>query len=269
LYFRDRSDVPQSKGHLNPGAPGVELSRFHAATELEALVRHIWVARWRLPAAEISRQRVLTYPTFNIVVMPGHAALYGPDPKLSIRELTGEGWAVGLLLRPAAGVLLSTTAPSELVANSCPLEAAPIPEIERAMSDPELASQLDGIVTRWLAPVATRVDSKGRSVNEICQLAECDPSIVRVAELARRTGLSTRSLERLIVSYVGVSPKWLIECRRLQEAATTLYTNTTQDLTELALTLQYTDYAHFSRRYKAVIGETPEQTRRAGGIRNA
>lgn len=34
-------------------------------------------------------------------------------------------------------------------------------------------------------------------------------------------------------------------------------------LTELALSLQYVYYAHFSRRYREVIGETPDQTRAA------
>ena len=35
------------------------------------------------------------------------------------------------------------------------------------------------------------------------------------------------------------------------------------DLTDLALSLGYVDYAHFSRRYKEVLGETPDQTRAA------
>ena len=101
-------------------------------------------------------------------------------------------------------------------------------------------------------------------MNRVCRLAEEDDTIVRVTELARRAGLSRRSLERLVVGHVGVTPKWLIECRRLQEAATTLHARPHTDLTDLALSLQYVDYAHFSRRYKAVLGETPDQTRRAG-----
>jgi AraC-like DNA-binding protein len=50
----------------------------------------------------------------------------------------------------------------------------------------------------------------------------------------------------------------------LQRAATTLHAHPDTDLTELALSLQYADHAHFSRRYKEVIGETPDQTRRRG-----
>ena len=73
--------------------------------------------------------------------------------------------------------------------------------------------------------------------------------------------MSARTLERLVVGHVGVTPKWPIECRRLQEAATTLHARPQTDLTALAIDLQYVDYSHFSRRYKEVIGETPDQTR--------
>ena len=61
-----------------------------------------------------------------------------------------------------------------------------------------------------------------------------------------------------------MSPKWLIECRRLQHAATTLYTAPGTDLSELAAALEYTDYSHFSRQYRQVIGESPRATRERG-----
>jgi AraC-like DNA-binding protein len=256
---------PQSKGHLNPGAPGVELERFEVDRALADLVRHVWLARWRLPDGEISRQRVLTYPTFNLVIMDGAAALYGPDPKLHVRALSGRGWALGLLLRPAAGVLVSPVAPIDLVGSSRPFTDAPIDEIENTMGQ---GGRLDvarfaALISRWLGPVAARVDDRGRLVNRVCRLAEEDHTIARVAALARRVGLSPRSLERLVVGHIGVTPKWLLECRRLQEAATTLHARPDPDLTDLALSLGYVDYAHFSRRYKDVIGETPDQTRAA------
>jgi AraC-like DNA-binding protein len=252
---------PQSKGHLNPGSPGVELKRFEVAPGLADLVRHVWIARWELPPGEVNQQRVLTYPTFNLVIMNGRAALYGPDPKLHVRKLSGRGWALGLLLRPAAGVLLASVAPSKLVGKSRPVNDAPIEAVERAMGQADHVARLAALTSLWLGPFAAQVDDQGRLVNRVCRLAEEDATIVRVTELARRVALSPRSLERLVVSHIGVTPKWLIECRRLQEAATALHARPDTDLTDLALSLQYVDYAHFSRRYKEVLGETPDQTR--------
>lgn len=254
--------MPVSKGHLNPGASGVELERFEPDPVLAELVRHVWLAHWRLPPGEVAHQRVLTYPSFNLVVMDGGAALYGPDPKLQVRTLSGTGQALGLLLRPAAGrLLVAGVAPAELVGRSVPVPDAPIDELDRALSEPTPVPVLTALLSRWLGPLADRIADRGRLVNRICRLAEENDTIVRVAELARHAGLSPRSLERLVVEHIGLTPKWLIECRRLQQAATTLHAHPDTDLTELALSLQYVDYAHFSRRYKEVIGETPDHTR--------
>ena len=260
--------MPESKGHLNPGAPGVDLQRFEPEPALDDLVRHVWLARWCLPPGEVAHQRVLTYPTFNVVVMEGAAALYGPNSKLQVRSLSGTGKALGLLLRPAAGRLLAAgVAPAELVGRGRPVPDAPIEAIEIALSGPTPVPVLTALLSRWLGPFAARVDDRGRLVNRICRLAEENDTIVRVADLARHAGLSPRSLERLVVDHIGLTPKWLLECRRLQQAATTLHAHPDTNLTQLALSLQYSDYAHFSRRYKEVIGETPDRTRsrRDGG----
>lgn len=254
--------MPESKGHLNPGAPGVELFRFGVGADLEELVRHIWVARWDLPEGETSRQRVLTYPTFNLVVMGRSARLYGPDPRVQVRELVGRGFAVGLLLRPAAGRLLGAANPVDLVGTSCPIERAPIEEIELILKDWDEGQTLLGpLISNWLGPLADRIDESGRLTNRICRIVEEDATLVLARELAARAGLSPRSLERLTMAQIGITPKWLIECRRLQEAATALRTNPSADLSELAVRLGYVDYSHFSRRYKEVLGETPEQSR--------
>ena len=259
--------MPESKGHLNPGASGVELERFEPDPALADLVRHVWLVRWRLPAGEVTHQRVLTYPTFNLVVMDGAAVLYGPEPKLQVRTLSGAGRALGLLLRPAAGRLLAAgVAPAELVGRSCPVPDAPVDEVHQALSLPTPVPVLTALLSRWLGPLAARVDDRGRLVNRICRVAEENDTIVRVAELARHAGLSPRTLERLVVAHIGLTPKWLIECRRLQHAATTLHAHPDTQLTELALSLQYADYAHFSRRYKEVIGETPDDTRSRRGV---
>ncbi|MFB2580407.1 helix-turn-helix domain-containing protein [Herbiconiux sp. P15] len=121
----------------------------------------------------------------------------------------------------------------------------------------------------WLLPVAGRVDERGRLMNRVGELAETDRGILRSADLAERAGIGVRALERLVAEHVGVTPKWLIECRRLQEAATTLYAQPQTDLSALAAELGYADYPHFSRRYSSLLGETPDETRRASPHRPA
>jgi transcriptional regulator GlxA family with amidase domain len=124
----------------------------------------------------------------------------------------------------------------------------------------ELARTLRG----WLLPVAAGVDDRGRLVNEACRLAEEDSALTRAADLSARLGVSSRSLERLVRGHTGMTPKWLIECRRLQHAATTLFASPDTDLSVLAADLGYTDYPHFSRNYHRVLGESPRVTRERG-----
>jgi len=262
--------MPESKGHLNPGSSGVHLDRFELGAGLPDLVRHVWVSRWSVPEGEVRPQRVLTYPAHNAVITPERADLFGPDNRVQVRELRGTSWVVGILLRPAAGLLLATTDPVALVGSSQSLPDAPVGPVREIMTASVYRrEELVRTLRTWLLPIAARVDDRGRLVNEACRLAEEDPAITRAADLCARLEVTPRSMERLVRAHIGMSPKWLIECRRLQHAATTLFTAPDTDLSVLAADLGYTDYPHFSRQYQRVIGETPRITRERATQREA
>ena len=171
-----------------------------------------------------------------------------------------------MLLRPAASRWLTATPPAALVGGAEPLGEAPIEEIRALMPDAmgDGRDRLAAVLRHWLAPFAERVDGPGKLVNDACHLAEQQAGLLRTADLARQLGLSTRSLERLLKEHIGLTPKWLIDCRRLQHAATSLFTAPDTDLAALAGDLGYADQAHFTRHYRRVLGETPGQTRQAG-----
>ena len=63
---------------------------------------------------------------------------------------------------------------------------------------------------------------------------------------------------------MGVSPKWVIQRYRLQDAADHLSTGTPYKGSRLALDLGFYDQAHFIRAFTALIGVSPaEYARRA------
>lgn len=269
-----------SKGHLNPGAAGVRLDRFAPPAGTEDVVRHLWRVRWSLPDGAVQRQRVLSYPASNVVFGPDGAVLSGLGTAVATRDLDGESWALGLLLRPAVTRLFSAYLvsaelssaefssagpPAALVGRVAPLRGAPVAAVRAVMEGDDAGpAPLHAALAEWLASFAARVDERMRLCNEVCRLAEEDPDMLRVDELARAAGLPVRSLDRLVKEHVGVTPKWLIDCRRLQEAATVLYADAAASLPDLAHRLGFSDQAHFSRTYRKVIGETPAQTRAAG-----
>ena len=254
--------MPESKGHLNPGSSDVSLDRLELGAGLSDLVRHLWVGRWTVPDGEVRPQRVLTYPAFNAVIQPDVAALYGPDSRVQVQELRGTSWVVGVLFRPGAGPVLTGTEPAELTGGSEPLPGAPAQAVRQIMTGGTYDRvKLVEVLRAWLLPVAAGVEERHLLVNRACQLAEDDRDLIRASDLAARVGLSPRSLERLVRRHIGMTPKWLIECRRLQDAATTLFASPDADLSLLAAELGYTDYAHFSRQYRRVLGESPRATR--------
>lgn len=251
-----------SRGHLNPGDPEVRFDRFPLGADLDEVVRHVWVVRWDVPPGRTRPQRVLTYPAANAVLGPAGATLHGPERVLSVRELSGSSWVVGVLLRPAAARLLTTTDPVDLVGRRERLTGAPVRAVAAALAGGAAGADLAAPLREWLLPLAARVDDAGRLANTVCRLAEERADVLRVGDLARELGTTTRTLSRVVRDHTGLTPRWLLECRRLQVAATTLHTEPATDLATLAAELGWTDQAHFTRRYRQVVGETPDRTRR-------
>lgn len=78
-----------------------------------------------------------------------------------------------------------------------------------------------------------------------------------MAQLSTETGLSERALQRLVRYRLGLTPKWLIQRRRLHEAAERLRTNPADTRAQTAAVLGYADEAHFVRDFSRVTGTTP------------
>ena len=79
-----------------------------------------------------------------------------------------------------------------------------------------------------------------------------------MAQVCAEFGLSERALQRLVRRRLGLTPKWLIQRRRLQEAAERLRTSPAS-LSDVAAGLGYADQAHFTRDFARVTDMTPGQ----------
>src|SRR5215475_422049 len=94
-------DVASPRGVLSP-ARLPPFDRLPAPDAVARLVRWFWIPEWRIQPGRTSRQHVIAFPACNLVVEPDAVGLAGPATRASYRDLTGTGWAVGALLRPAA-----------------------------------------------------------------------------------------------------------------------------------------------------------------------
>lgn len=99
------------------------------------------------------------------------------------------------------------------------------------------------------------------ALHEITHAIRQDPSRRwSVAELARRTALSRAQFTRRFTAHTGMPPtRYLIRARI--DRAHQLLTETTTSVTQVALTLGYTDIGYFSRQYKRHTGHSPSRAR--------
>ncbi len=88
-----------------------------------------------------------------------------------------------------------------------------------------------------------------------------------IAEIADRLKLSTRQLERLFRSVIGVRPVIFYRTLRLRYARW-LLDHTDRSVTDIALDAGFSDCAHFSRQFKTMVGQSPSDVR-AGARKQA
>jgi AraC-like DNA-binding protein len=263
----DRID-PTERAHLrDESGYSPPIFRYTASPDLAELVRRHWVPVWVLPEGRVSEQRVLQYPTCQVVITPAYAALVGPHPGLGTERLEGSGWAVGAALQPAAGRPLAGRAVHEIAGERVPLAeldtldgAALTVAVRDVMAPDPLAPErqqraiaLVEAALRTLLPV----DEDGLLVNAVVEHVEGDPRVQRVGQVCEKFAISERTLQRLTRSRIGLSPKWLVQRRRLHEAAELLRAGEAPDLARIAADLGYSDQAHFSRDFRTATGLTP------------
>jgi len=271
-YWRTRTGAPRSRGVLAP-APGepplggaaspLGMTRHAPSPALAELVRHYWIPRWRLPPGRTVTQRVLEYPSANLVVEAGGAAVWGPSLGLGSRTLAGSGWAFGVLLQPGVAPLLLGQPARALVdpVRGIPLDDVPgaTEALGRVAAATAAADEEHAVAEfeRWFTALGLEPGNDARTVRRLVERAEHDRTLTRVAQLADSEGLGIRRLERLVREQLGLTPRWLIRRYRLQEAAERLASADSPPLAELAAELGYADQAHFTREFRTVVGETP------------
>ncbi len=92
---------------------------------------------------------------------------------------------------------------------------------------------------------------------EAMRFVERCRQVPRVAELARELGVSTRYLRREFRRAMGVTPKRVLDERRVRRAFCTLYDSPRSSGAEVAAATGFFDQAHFIRAIKGYTGYTP------------
>jgi AraC-like DNA-binding protein len=240
--------------------------RLPAPDAVAQLVRWFWIPEWQIQPGRSSRQHLIAFPACNLVVEPDAVGLAGPTTGSSYRDLTGTGWAIGALLRPAA-VPHFAADPAALRDTYQPVDQPVLHErVCRAMTgsgDRQTRHRraVDAY-TAWLAGTVSPPNREALLANAMAEAIDSDPTIRTVEDAAVRLSMSARSVQRLACRYVGLPPSTMIRRRRLQEAAERLRTDPDTTLAAVAADLGYSDHAHLANDFRSVLGLTLSTYRR-------
>lgn len=273
------------------------LPTFHrepAAPDLADRIRWFWIPRWEIAPGRVSRQRLLPFPASNLVVEAHGVSLAGPTTGASHRDLTGTGWAVGALLRPA-GIAALHPDPGSLRDAEAPLEHPAAGQLHaavaEAMADPDHDAGRHRAVRAFAAWAAAHIpaadagtlaadaDDAGASAgtdasattgpptrrleaNRMEEIIASDRDIVQVEQLAEALRTSVRGVQRLARRCVGLPPLAIIRRYRLQEAAQRLRDDPDATIAQIAAELGYVDHAHLGADFRRVLGLSPREYRR-------
>ena len=143
--------------------------------------------------------------------------------------------------------------------NECTAFAAFAPLADRIYGgDPDPAGEAARIDAFLCSLLETHPPAEDEARIRAAHSALMDREIGSVGELAKRLGMSARSLERLSLRAFGFSPKLLLRRQRFLRSLAQFMLDPT--LTWIStLDWQYVDQAHFVRDFKRFMGMSPSQ----------
>ncbi len=235
------------------------------APPLREYVQYYWIVRWDLRGRPPHEQRVLPNLSTHVVFGTASAGVWGPSRSVFAHVLRDRGLALGVRVVPGCcGAVLGLPArdlrdgPRSLADVLGRAVRETEDAVRRERDDSELASVADALFTERIRPLT---NSERRARDAVALIAG-DPALTRVDDLAARTGMTVRALQRLFTTHIGTGPKWAIRVYRLGDAEARLSSDSPPSQAELAAELGYSDQAHFARDFTSLVGTPPASYRR-------
>src|SRR5258708_1715976 len=238
--------------------------RYHPSPHLERYVEHYWVVEWDLRGELPERAETLPHPSVHMIFeRDGRSRIRGAARQKFSTLLEDKGGVFAVKFTPGGFyplVGVPVSAFSDKIVTLRDIFGRRGDELDRAVLAEDTDLSRINLVESFLLAHLRDVDEADEhvlKVTEIVYEVAKDRGLLKVQDLVDRYSLNKRMLQRLFARYVGVSPKWVIQRYRLNEAAAELATGESISQSELALSLGYSDQAHFIRDFKSIVGTSP------------
>ncbi|MET3289370.1 UNVERIFIED_CONTAM: AraC-like DNA-binding protein [Brevibacillus sp. OAP136] len=238
------------------------LSLHPPSAHIALFVEHYWIIRWDLRGQEPFYSQNLPHPSVHIVFEKDNSRIVGVVTGKFGYLVKDQGVVFGVKFWPGAFYPLMKRPVSTITDVSVPVDAILGPDslkLEADVLSQPTDKQMVAVAESFLTKHLPQQDATIALVRHIHEAILTDRELIKVADVAERFQMSTRSLQRLFDQYVGVNPKWIIQRCRLHDVAEKVVGNEKLDWLQLALELGYHDQSHLIKDFKAIIGVTPEE----------
>ncbi len=240
----------------------IEVGRTEPAADLAGLVDYFWWVRWDTPEPHV--QQVVPRPVVHVSaeMVDGEPRLlvHGVHPRMFQRRLEGTGHTVAAGFRPAGFRPFLGDDVAALRGREVP--AAEVLGVDdRRVALEVLACERPEhgavVLAEWLRGLSPQHDPLAGELADLVERVEEDTSLVRAEQVAALAGVSLRTLQRRFGSYVGISPKWVVQRFRLLDVTSAAHGEAAVDWAELASRLGYADQSHLIRAFTQLVGHPP------------
>ena len=218
-----------------------------------------------LPAAKGARVRTVPDGCASIII-EFHAGksplclLGGPRLRSACYEPPTMTDVVGVRLHPGAAFALVQIPICNLVGRRerlTNLVGQPAVEFERRMANAHSVQSRFDVLEFFLTEHLTGADIDPR-VNQALQMITESSGEARLSDVARQCGISLRQLERLMLRWVGISPKRLARIARFQALLGIVADGPPRQWTSLAAE-RYADQSQLIREFTEFAGKSPRR----------
>ncbi len=252
------------KGVLHPveGQRKFSTARFEPCEALTPFVEHFWTVAWQLPDGAVFVQETLPYPCVHMAFEREQSEVVCVMRGRFRRQLVGSGRVFAVRFKPGGFFSFLPENQSLLqekrISVNRVLPDLDLAEFEQQLFAKESELEMASLLEQTLLDCQPSSSADVELVQSCYRMIEQDPDVSSVAILAHRFQFSVRTLQRKFAQVIGVSPKWVIQRIRLQDALEQVQSSQ-ESIAEIAANLGYADQAHFSREFRAVVRVSPRQ----------
>lgn len=132
-------------------------------------------------------------------------------------------------------------------------------KIKKLFLTTELIKQIEIITSLLSKLVQTNAHYQEAQIQKAINLILESKGKITVKDLTTNLHLTERTLQRLFIDYIGISPKQFAKIIQFQTSFNHVSEETFSKLTEIAYENGYTDQPHFIRNFRRFTGKKPSQ----------